>query len=51
MGAPTPRTAGVVRTMPTRTTAGNVSGARYEQIVAEDRQLVAAETKIQFKVR
>ncbi|MGW2818939.1 DUF6192 family protein [Streptomyces sp. NPDC001415] len=36
--------------MPARGRVGNVSRERYEELVAQDRQLVLDETKIQFKV-
>lgn len=36
--------------MPAGTKIGNVSRARYEEIIAEDRKLVEIDTKIQFVI-
>jgi hypothetical protein len=36
--------------MPARTRVGSVTRARYEEIIAEDRKLIEADTKIQFKI-
>ncbi|MGW7203137.1 hypothetical protein [Streptomyces sp. NPDC054837] len=36
--------------MPAGTRVGSVARTRYDEIVAEDRQLVLDETRIQFKI-